>query len=439
MSTARIVFAVALAVALAGGGVLAAGPNWAQWRGPGSAGVSDDAALPTVWSPASHVAWKTPIPGRSHSSPIVWGDHLFVTTAIEGAVIPGHVPLKHFDSGQEWRSPDAVAGDLLHTFQVLALDASTGKILWTRTAYEGPVYDDRHRKGSYAAPTPVTDGVRVYAYFGSEGLYAYNFDGTLAWKTTLGKIATMSVGLSTSPVLFDGLVIIQADEDTGTSSFIAAVDAVTGKERWRVARPGMSISWGTPVVSTAGGRAQLITAANERIVSYDPPTGRELWREAGLDSNAVPSPVLAGGLVIIAAGSPTKKAVALRLNPGPGESRRAWEYSKGVGYVPSPIAYDGYVYLSTDSGILTCLDAKTGVVQYEGGRPPVPATFSSSPVAFGGHLYMTSEDGETFVVAAGPKHEIVRTNAIGEPVFASFALANRTIYVRGERNLFALR
>jgi outer membrane protein assembly factor BamB len=271
MSTARIVFAVALAVALAGGGVLAAGPNWAQWRGPGSAGVSDDAALPTVWSPASHVAWKTPIPGRSHSSPIVWGDHLFVTTAIEGAVIPGHVPLKHFDSGQEWRSPDAVAGDLLHTFQVLALDASTGKILWTRTAYEGPVYDDRHRKGSYAAPTPVTDGVRVYAYFGSEGLYAYNFDGTLAWKTTLGKIATMSVGLSTSPVLFDGLVIIQADEDTGTSSFIAAVDAVTGKERWRVARPGMSISWGTPVVSTAGGRAQLITAANERIVSYDPP------------------------------------------------------------------------------------------------------------------------------------------------------------------------
>jgi outer membrane protein assembly factor BamB len=182
-----------------------------------------------------------------------------------------------------------------------------------------------------------------------------------------------------------------------------------------------------------------VTSANEQIIAYDPLTGEELWREAGLRSNAIPSPVVAGNLVIVSTGYPQKRTRAYRLG-GPAEgSRLVWEYTKGTAYVTSPIVYGNYIYLSTDNGILTCLDVRTGEVVYEGGRPPVPATFMSSPVAFGGHLFMTSEDGDTFVIKAGAEHEIVRTNSIGEPVFASLAPANGTVYIRGERHLFAIR
>jgi outer membrane protein assembly factor BamB len=414
-------------------------PNWPQWRGPAGQGVSTDTSLPTAWSPTQRIAWKTPVPGRAHSSPIVWGNRVFLTTAIEGERIEGHQPLKHYINDKEWRHPEAVAGDRRHTFQVIAIDAADGRTLWTRTAYDGPVYDDRHRKSSYAAHTPATDGSLVYAYFGTEGLYAYRFDGTLAWSARLGKLGAMSVGTGTSVVLFDNLVIIQADEDNGDGSFITALDKVTGKEVWRVRRPGISISWATPVLAGAGDQTQLITAANEHVVSYDPRTGRELWREPGLQNNAIPSPLIAGDLVIVSAGYPQKKTMAFRLKPETGARRLAWEYTKGTAYVTSPIVYGDHIYLSTDGGILTCLDARTGDVKYEGGRPPTPATFMASPVAFGGHLYMTSEDGETFVIKAGASHEVVRTNSVGEPVFASPALANGTIYIRGEQHLFAIR
>ena len=416
-------------------------PNWAQWRGPAGQGVSVESSLPADWAPDRRIAWKVPVPGRAFSSPIVWGSRLFLTTAIEGDVIPGHVELKHTIGGDPWRHPDATAGNRRHTFQVLAFDAATGKTLWTKTAYEGPVYDDRHKKSSYAAPTPITDGTRVYAYFGTEGLYAYTFDGTLAWKTILGKIGGLSVGISTSPVLHGNLVIVQADEENGDASFIVAYDTATGREAWKVPRKGNSVSWGTPVIAgaAAGARAQLITSSNERIIAYDPATGKQLWSEPGLDSNAVPSPVLADGLVIVSAGYPEKKTVALRLDPKPGEARRAWSYDKGTAYVVSPIVYGDHLYLATDNGILTCLDVRTGRVRYEGGRPPVPSTFMASPVAHGGHLYLTSEDGETFVIKAGPAFEVVRTNSIGEPVYASFALADGTVYIRGEKHLFAIR
>ena len=414
--------------------------NWPGWRGSSGSGVSREPSLPNTWSPTSRIAWKTPIPGRAHSSPIVWGDRVFLTTAIEGAEIPNHTPLKHVIEGSEWRSPDATGGNRIHTFQVLCLDAKDGRILWTRTAYEGPVYDDRHSRGSYAAPTPVTDGQRVYAYFGTEGLYAYRLDGTPIWQRKLGKVAGLSVGVSTSPVVFGNLVIVQADEDNGDTSFITALDGATGKDVWRVARPKMPISWATPVLTRAGGRPELITSTDTRIVAYDPATGRELWSEPGLESYAVPSPVVSGNLVIISTGNPKKVTIALTLGALPqGKTRRVWEYRKGSAYVVSPTVYEDLVYITADNGIVTCLDAKTGAVVYEGGRPPVPSTFMSSPVAHGGHLYLTSEEGDTFVIKAGRVHEIVRTNSVGEPVYASPALANGTVYIRGLKHLFAIR
>lgn len=416
----------------------AADANWPGWRGEDGAGVSTEPNLPLAWTPDTGIAWKTALPGRAHSSPIVWGKRVFVTTAIAGDPIHGHTPLPHTFGGQPFRHPDATDGNLRHTLQVLALDAPSGRILWTKTAYEGPVYDDRHRRSSFAPHTPVTDGTLVYAYFGSEGLYAYRFDGELAWSRQLGKIAGVSVGLGSSPILHGNLIIIQADEDEGASSFIVGIDRATGAEVWRTPRT-TSMTWSTPVVTAAGGRAQLLTTANEQIIAYDPATGREIWRERGLEANAIPSPLVAGNLAIVSTGYPRKKTMAIRLD-GPDEgSRVVWEYEKGTAYVVSPIIYGDYLYLTTDNGILTCLDVRTGAVQYEGGRPPVPATFMASPVAYRGHVLMTSEDGQTFVIKAGPAHEVVRTNSVDEPVFASPALAGGTVYIRGERHLFAIR
>jgi PQQ-like domain len=210
--------------------------NWAQWRGPDSQGISPETGLPTVWSATQNVKWKTAIPGRGHSSPIVWGDRVFLTTSLEDKIIPGAKAIKHKLGGEDYVHPDSVGADRQHTLQVICLDRRSGKMLWRQTAYEGRVYDDRHRKATYADGTPATDGRSVYAWFGSEGLYCYDFNGKLIWKKSLGNIATQGMGNGTSPVLFENMVILQCDEDNGEKSFIAALDKRSGKELWRTPR-----------------------------------------------------------------------------------------------------------------------------------------------------------------------------------------------------------
>jgi outer membrane protein assembly factor BamB len=417
----------------------AADPNWSQWRGHDGQGVSREADVPLEWAEGQNVAWKTPIPGRGHSSPIVWGDRLFLTTAIEGEIVPGAKPVRHFESGTEFTHPDGVGADRKHTLKVLALDARTGQILWERVAWEGTPYDTRHRRGSYASPTPVTDGERVYAYFGAEGVYAYDFEGNLAWKWWPGGIATFGVGVGTSPVFYKDVVILQCDEDEGKASFIVALNRVTGKEVWRASRK-VQLSWATPVLVRASARDELVTAGTEHVIAYDPATGSELWRVKGLESNAVPSPVVVGDIVVVSAGYPNKIAMGVRAG-GSGDvtdSRVLWRYTKGTAYVPSPVAVDGLVYLMTDKGLLTCLDATTGEVKYEGGRPPAASSYMASPVVVGGRLLLMSMDGDTHVIKAGPTHEVLRTNALGEPIAASAAVAPGRLYIRGERHLFAI-
>jgi outer membrane protein assembly factor BamB len=313
--------------------------------------------------------------------------------------------------------------------------------LWEQTAYEGSVYDDRHRKGSYAAPTPATDGNYVYAWFGGEGdgLYCYDFNGKLVWKTAVGKIATVGMGPGTSPVLFERFVILQCDEDEGKNSFIVAIDKKSGKEVWKTPRK-VQASWSTPLVVRAGQRAELITSGNEMIISYDPKTGKELWTAKGHGSNAIGTPLAGHGMVFVYAGYPVKKTFAIKLG-GSGDvtsSNVAWQYDKGTAYVPSSILYNDYIYLMSDRGILTCLDARTGKVIYEGGRIPVPATFTASPVAFDGKLLLTSEDGDTYVIKAGPKHEVIAINSVGEPVYASPAISDGMIFIRAASNLYCI-
>jgi len=414
-------------------------PNWPQWRGPGGMGISTETNLPTSWSPTTNIKWKTPIAGRGHSSPVVWGNKIFLTTAIEGELVPGAKAVKHIvENNQEFLNPDSVGADHKQTFKVICISADNGKILWEQVAWEGTPYDNRHRKSSFASSTPATDGNLVHAFFGTEGIYAYDMNGKQVWKTDLGKLGTVGMGTGTSPILFENLVIVQCDEENGAASFIVGLDKKTGKEVWRTPRK-VQVSWATPLLVTTAKRTELITSGSEAVIAYDPATGKELWRHKGVESNAIPSPVANNEMVFISAGFPAKVAMAIRLGAsGDLTDSVAWQYTKGTAYVPSPILYGDYLYLTTDRGILTCLAAKTGEVKYEGGRIPIPATFTASPVAFDGKILLTSEDGDTFIVKAGPKHEILGTNSVGEPVYASPAIADRKIYIRAEKNLYCI-
>ena len=411
---------------------------WPQWRGPSGQGTTTEKNLPSQWGVSNNIKWRTSIPGRGHSSPIVWGNKIFLTTAVEGEVVPGAKAVKHMDGDKEYVHPDSVGADHKHQFKVICIDRVSGRILWMQTAFEGTPYDDRHRKSSFASSTPTTDGKMVYAFFGSEGLYAYDVKGKLVWKKDLGKLATAGMGTGTSPVLYQNVVIVQCDEENGAASFIVGIDKKTGKEIWRTPRK-VQVSWSSPLLVQTAKRAELITSGNEFVVSYDPATGKELWRHKGVDSNAIPSPVANDNMVFISAGFPTKIAMAIPLG-GSGDlaDNVAWRYAKGTAYVPSPILYGPYLYLTSDRGVLTCIDAKTGEVKYDGGRVPIPATFTASPIAFEDKILLTSEDGDTFVVKAGPKHEILGTNSVGEPVYASPAVADGHIYIRGERNLYSI-
>ncbi len=413
---------------------LAPASNWPQWRGPEWSGVSSESNLPLEWSPTKNVAWKTVIPGRGHSSPVVWGNLVFLTAALEGAVIEGRRAPVHKIDGEAWVHPDSSGANRSHTLKVLCLDASTGKILWERTAYEGPVFDDRHKKNTYASSTPVTDGKFVYAWFGGEGLYAYDFSGKLVWKYPVGAIANMGMGPGTSLAAYKNLLIMQCDREfDGVGSELLAVEKGAGKLAWKTARTDPA-SWATPILIQTPVGPGLIVSSSKNVITYDPATGKEMWRAKGTAGHAIPNAVTGLGMVFVSAGYPSKRAMGLTL-----DGTLVWEYEKGTAYVPSPILYGEYLYLMTDKGLVTCVDAKTGKVKYEGARVLVPATFTASPVALDGKILLTSEDGDTFVIKAGPVHEVLRTNSVGEPVYASPAISNGRIFLRGQKTLFCIR
>ncbi len=423
---------IRLGFALAAG-ALGAAAQWSEWRGGMAAGVGDGLNLPTEWSETRNIAWKTEIPGRGLSSPALAGGLIFLTTSFEGDVIEGRKPPIHYLNGQLFLNPDSTSGNRRQTLKVLAVDAASGKIVWERTSYEGPVYDDRIRKNTYASPTAAADGKRVYAWFESQGLYAYERDGRPAWKASFGDMGSHGTGPGTSPILYGDLLLLQCDIEG--DSFLAGISTRDGKVVWKSKRKER-LGWSTPLLMRDGGRTRLVLAATSSTVVYDPSNGEELWRGPGLESNAVPTPVAGQGMVFVMSGHPSKRVLAFK--PG-GAEAPAWKYEKGVGYVPSPVLYGDHLYVISDTGLLTCLDARTGALVYEGKRPPKPARVTASLVAFDGKLLVTSEDGDTFVIRAGPEHEVLRTNSVGEPVWASPALAPGVIYLRGARHLYSIR
>ena len=417
---------------------------WPQFRGQGANGVADGAHLPDTWSAADgkNIAWRTRIPGLAHSSPVVWGDRVFVTTAISSRKDATFKPGLY---GEGTASEDVT----VHKWNVLALDRRTGKVLWERTAYEGAPKEKRHIKATYANATPATDGRHVVAFFGSQGLYAYDVDGRLKWKRDLGRLDAGAYdlpeyewGTASSPILWKDLVIVQADQQK--DSFLMALRIADGSVAWKTTRDELP-SWATPGVSPAG---ELVTNAPKFIRGYDPATGKELWRLGRSSNITAPTPVFAKDLTVVASGR-RPNAPLFVVKPGArgditlpegatSGGSVLWTREGAGSYMPTPLVYDGIIYVLKNQGILTAWDLETGEKKYEERIPGVASGFSASPVAADGKLYLASEDGDVHVVRAGPRFEVVGTNPMGQPLMATPAIAGDLLIVRGERDLFAV-
>jgi len=419
--------------------------NWSQFRGPGASGVAEGQRAPLAWdaTKSQNVVWKTPIPGLSHASPVVWGERVFVITAESADPAPTYVPKDRGISS-------ARNEELKHSWRIYALDRRTGRVLWQQTAHEGVPRARRHIKATQANSTPATDGRTVVALMGSEGLYAYDFKGKLLWKQDLGVLnpglwgdKNSSWGHGSSPVIHKNLVIVQADGHA--QSFIAAYDLKTGRQVWRVER-GEITSWSTPTVVEAGGRAELVVNGGRFIRGYDPLTGRELWRFNDNETQVKQqAPLAAHGLIYVAGGYPPGRGMYafrpgasgdISLKPGEqGNAHLAWRTDKGSPYTTTPIVYGDLLYGVSDAGVLSAYEARTGKLVYQ---ERLPSSFSASPVAADGRLYLPSEDGDVFVVKAGPKFELLAKNPVGEALMATPAISDGMLILRGHKHVYAV-
>ena len=437
------------AIALIEAALPAAPPaRWPGFRGPNASGVAEGQNLPASWNvrTGENIRWSTAIPGLSHASPVVWDDRLYVTTAISGQ------PSATFKPGL-YGEGTASEDRSVHRWVVLALDRRTGKTLWERVAYEGVPREKRHIKATYANATPATDGRVVVAFFGSQGLYAFDLKGTLIWKKDLGVLNAGAYdlpeyewGTASSPIIYKDLVIVQCDTQEG--SFVLAADVRTGRTVWKTDRKELP-SWGTPaVVEPAGGRPELVTNASNFIRGYDPLTGAERWRLGGSSKITAPTPIFSNGLIIVASGrAPERPIFAIRpgaqgditLKDGQTSNAAvAWHKVGRGSYMPTPLAYKDTLYVLNNQGLLDAYAITTGAEIYRQRIPHGGSGFSASPVAADGKLYLSSEDGDIFVVPAGPDFAIAGRYPMGEPLMATPAIADGTMYVRGESRLIAI-
>ena len=394
---------------------------WPQWRGPHASGVSRTAKPPLEWSETKNVRWKVELPGRGASTPVIWGDRVYVSTAVP---IGG--------TGQRAQ----------HRFVVMALNRKDGSVAWQHTAREEAPHEGTHQDfGTMASASAVTDGEHVIASFESRGIYAFDMTGKLAWQKDLGdKQMRMEFGEGSSPALYKDRLFVVWDHQG--ESFIVALDKRTGAELWRAKRDEID-SWATPLVVESGGKAQVITGAMRRVRAYDADTGQIVWETAGLTMNPIPSPVSADGLVILMSGFRGNSLKAIRFADAKGDitgtPHVVWTLDRDTPYVPSPLLYEGILYfLKSNNGLLSAFDAKSGKPHYQAQRvDAVPSVFAS-PVGAAGRIYLLGQQGSTAVLKHGPSLEVLATNALDDRFDASPALVDDEMYLRGYRKLYCV-
>lgn len=394
--------------------------SWPHWRGPRHDGVAT-ATVPLTWSDTQNVRWRLPIPGRGFSTPVIWDDKLFLTTAVPTG--------RGGDAGE-------------HRLEVVAVSRSTGKILWQRTAATVTPHEGYHRTyGSFASHAPATDGRRLYAFFGSRGLFVYDLDGTLLWQKNPGVKMTMRLGFGegTGVVLDGGRVYLQYDHQE--QGAVIALDATDGKELWRAPRRENS-SWSTPLVVTHQGRKQLVVTADTKVKAYDVDHGRVIWEVAGLGMNPIPQPVQFQDMVIVMSGYRTPRVMAVRLGRTgdlAGTDAMVWESTRGTAYTGTPALHEGRLYVFSDNGLLSVFDAVTGRPHYIQARLPKPYTNKSSPLVVGDRVYLATEEGDVVVVRTGDRLEVLATNTLDNQSFIASPIAVGTdLYLRSRTHLFAL-
>jgi outer membrane protein assembly factor BamB len=421
--------------------------SWPSFRGPIASGVANGQNLPDTWSAKTgeHILWRIHIPGLGHSSPVAWGDRIFITTAISSD------PNATFRPGL-YGDGDSSADRSRHRFVTYAVDRRSGKVLWERVAYEGEPVDKRHVKSTYASATPATDGRVVVSWFGSQGVYAYDMSGSPRWKIDLGhldlgayNIPTLEWGPASSPIIWNGLVILQCD--THEDSFIMALNADTGEIVWKTERDELP-SWGTPTVGITSSGPELVTNASRFIRGYDPRNGRELWRLGRSSFITAPTPVFDRDLFVVASGrAPERPIFAVRaeahgdITLPDNETRSdaiAWSLTGRGSYMPTPLVYNGILYVLANNGILDAYNVSTGKELYRQRLPEIGSGFSASPIAADGRIYLSSEDGEISVVQAGPTFKQIAANSMGELLMATPALSHGVMYVRSVHSLFAI-
>jgi outer membrane protein assembly factor BamB len=406
---------------------------WAQWRGPAMTGVSKTAKPPVEWGESKNIKWKVEIPGRGSASPVVWGNRVFVLTAVPAGVtgVAQHEPR------------GALPQRGLHQYKVLAIDRQTGKTVWERVAREEEPHEAAHQdNGTWASSSAITDGTHVFAYFESRGLYAYDMDGKLLWQTDFGdKKMRNQFGEGSTPALYGNYLIVVWDHIPGPS-FIVALDKATGKELWRTTRDEMD-TWATPLVVEHAGRPQVIVNAMNRVRSYDLETGKIVWEGPGTTMNVIPSPVFGHGMVFIMSGFRGNNLKAIKLAEAKGDISTtgaiAWQLDRDTPYVPSPLLYDNILYfLKTNNGLLSAFDAVSGKPHYQVQRMAKAPEVFASPVGADGRVYIVSRDGVTTVLKHGPVYEVLAENTLDDGFDASPALVDGEMFLRGFKFLYAI-
>jgi len=425
---------------------MATSADWPQFRGPHASGIDNSAPAPTTWDveTGNNVLWKTAIPGLAHSSPIIAGDRVYLATAIS----PGDPELKVGLYGNIASADDQG----VHQWRLLSLDIHSGNVVWDKPGHEGVPRVKRHTKASHCNSTPATDGRRIVAIFGSEGLFCFDLEGELLWKKDLGPmdsgffaVPTAQWGFASSPVLHDNKVVVLCDVQA--DSFIAVFDAQDGRELWRTERKDVP-TWSTPTIATTGGATQILVNGWHHSGAYDFASGSEIWRHDGGGDIPVPTPVIAHGLAYFtSAHGRFRPMQAIRLDAkgditapelGTTNAAIAWSHARRGNYMQTPIVVGDLVFGSADNGVLTCFDAHTGEVYFEERLRAGGDGFTASPVSDGRHLFFSSELGDIYVVRAERTFGIVSTNAMNETIMASPALSGGKLFVRTRGNLVAL-
>lgn len=405
---------------------------WPQWRGPAATGASTHATPPTEWSEQRNIRWKVEVPGRGSATPVIWGDRLFLLTAVPVGVPPANA---HEPRG-------GVQPRIAHRYTVLAIDRATGKTIWSKVARDEAPHEASHQdNGTWASSSAITDGQHVIAYFESRGIYAYDMAGTLVWEKDLGdKRMRNEFGEGSTPALFGNTLVIVWDHQG--QSFIAALDKRDGKELWRVNRDEID-TWATPLIVAHDGRHQVVVPAMNKVTSYDLETGRVVWQAPGTTMNAIPSPVAGDGMVFVTSGFRGNNLKAIRLADAKGDITGppgiAWSLDRDTPYVPSPLLYQGILYiLKTNNGLLSAFDAKTGTAHYQLQRLEKAPNVFASPVAAAGRVYIPGRDGTTVVLKHGPNFETIAENTLDDGFDASPALVDNELFLRGYRHLYCI-